>query len=144
MLLLQDAEESLEDEYDTVPEASRIENSPSSDTHSKPYESNDKVPLLPTLAFTPAFTASPDPGTHSDRDRDRSSTVTVGRSPTPDFQSSSQTLRKRKRRSSLDSNAAQNRELINSNLRDTHILPKGLTRNRKPSRKSSSFFINKY
>ena len=59
--------------------------------------------------------------------------------------------RKRKRRDSIntenitDSNVAQNREVIDSSLRHSHILPQGSTRTRKPSqKKSSSFFINKY
>jgi hypothetical protein len=99
---LQDAENSSEDEYDTVPEPSRIENGLSLDTHTKPHESYDEVPLPPT----PAITASPDPGIHSDCDQ--SSQVTIGRSPTPDFQSSSQALRKYKRGNPIGSNTTQN------------------------------------
>jgi len=59
--------------------------------------------------------------------------------------------RKRKRRDSInadnttDLNVAQNREVIDSNLRQSHVLPQGSTRTRKPSqKKNSSFFISKY
>jgi hypothetical protein len=49
---LQDAENSSEDEYDTVPEPSRIENGLSLDTHTKPHESYDEVPLPPMPAIS--------------------------------------------------------------------------------------------
>jgi hypothetical protein len=137
MPALQDPEDSSEDEYSIIPELDQAESSSPLDDHSKPHESYDEVPLLPT----PASTISPDPDPQLPT---QASSATIGRSPTPDFQPSAQTSRKRKRQSSLDSNAAQNRELIDSNLRDTHILPEGSTRSRKPSRKSSSFFVNKY
>jgi hypothetical protein len=137
MPALQDPENSSEDEYSIIPELDQAESSSPLDNHSKPHESYDEVPLLPT----PASTISPDPDPQLPT---QASSATIGRSPTPDFQPSAQTSRKRKRQSSLDSNAAQNRELVDSNLRDTHILPEGSTRSQKPSRKSSSFFVNKY
>jgi hypothetical protein len=112
MPALQDAEDSSEDEYDTVSEPSRIENGLLSDTHTKPHESYDEVPLLPR----PASTLSPDSDPQLPT---QASSATIGRSPTPDFQPSAQTSRKRKQQSSLDSNAAQNRELIDSNLHNT-------------------------
>jgi hypothetical protein len=64
ILLLQDAEDSLDDEYNTVTEPSRIENGPSLGTPTKPYRSYNKLPLL----LMPAITASPDPDTRLDRD----------------------------------------------------------------------------
>ncbi|CAE7204972.1 hypothetical protein PTNB73_07013 [Pyrenophora teres f. teres] len=137
MPALQDSENSSEDEYSIIPELDQAESSSPLDDHSKPHDQFNSDPLLPT----PAITISPDPDPQLPT---QASSATLGRSPTPEFQPSAQTSRKRKRRSSHDSNAAQNRELIDSNLRDTHILPEGSTRSRKPSRKSSSFFVNKY
>ena len=52
--------------------------------------------------------------------------------------------RKRRRDTSVDSNLAQNRELIDGNLRSSHILSEGSKRPRKPTRKSSSFFVSAY
>ena len=52
--------------------------------------------------------------------------------------------RKRRRDTPADTNKAQNRELIDGNLRSSHILSEGSTRPRKPTRKSSSFFISAY
>jgi hypothetical protein len=121
MPALQDPEDSLEDEYSTIPELDQAaSNSPLGD-HSKPHDQFNSDPLLPT----PAATISPDPEPHSPT---QASSATAERSPTPEFQPSAQTSRKRKRRSSLNSNAAQNRKLIDGTLRDLHILPKGLTR----------------
>jgi hypothetical protein len=138
MPALQDPEDSSEDEYSSIPELDQAESSSPLDDHSKPHDQFDSDPLLPT----PAATISPDPDSQLPT---QASSATAERSPTPEFQPSAQTSRKkRKRRSSLDSNAAQNRELIDGNLRDTHILPKGSTRSQKPSCKSNSFFVNKY
>lgn len=56
------------------------------------------------------------------------SSATLGHSPTPDIQPSAQASRYRKRRDLIDlsnSNSAQNRELIDSSLRQSHILPEG-------------------
>jgi hypothetical protein len=137
MPALQDPKDSLEDEYNTILELNQLVSSSPLGDYSKPRDQINSDLLLPT----PSSTNSPDLDPQLPT---QASSATLGRSPTLEFQPSAQTLRKRKRRSSLNSNAAQNCELINSNLRDTHILPKGLTRSRKPSRKSSSFFINKY
>ena len=63
------------------------------------------------------------------------------REPSPNLASSS---RKRKRHIPVDSNLAQNRELIDSDLRPSHILSEGSKRSRKPTRKSSSFFVSTY
>ena len=52
--------------------------------------------------------------------------------------------RKRRRDTPADTNKAQNRELIDGNLRSSHILSEGSTRPKKPTRKSSSFFISAY
>jgi hypothetical protein len=101
MPALQDPEDSSEDEYSIIPELDQAESSSPLDDHSKPHESYDEVPLLPT----PASTISPDPDPQLPT---QASSATIGRSPTPDFQPSAQTSRKRKRQSSLDSNAAQN------------------------------------
>jgi hypothetical protein len=134
---IQEPEDSSEDESSTTPEIDQVASILPMDSHSKSHDSINSNPSLPT----PAITISPDPDPQLPT---QASSATLGRSPTPEFQPSAQTSRKRKRRSSIDSNAAQNRELIDSNLRDTHILPEGSTRSRKPSRKSSSFFVNKY
>lgn len=134
------SEASSEDESNSIPESSRVVHGPPTDSYTKPQDSYGQLPFLPT----PATTTSPHPD-HSDQ----ASSATLGRSPTPDTQpqSSAQGSRKRKRRNSnntSDSNSAQNRELIDSNLRQSHILPEGSARLRKPSRKSNSFFVNKY
>jgi hypothetical protein len=86
---LQDLEDLSEDEYET-------ELSLPLDPYTKPLESYDEQPLLPTLAST----ISPDLGPCSP---DQALSATLGRSPTPEFQHSTQALRKRKRR---DLNAA--------------------------------------
>jgi hypothetical protein len=137
---IQDLEDSSEEEYSTAPELDQMVFSSPLDNHSKPHDPFNSDPLLPTPVTTP----SP----NSDADSlNQASSATLSRSPTPDLQTSTQTSRKRKRDNAVDtndSNAARNRELIDSNLRETHILPEGSTRARKPSRKSSSFFVNKY
>jgi hypothetical protein len=142
MPALQDPKDSSEDEYSTIPGIDQAASSSPLDDHSKPHDQFNSDPLLPT----PAATISPDPDPDPDPQfPTQASSATIERSPTPEFQPSAQTSRKkRKRRSSHDLNAAQNRKLIDGNLRDTHILPKGLTRSQKPSCKSSSFFVNKY
>jgi hypothetical protein len=108
----------------------------------KPQDYYSQLPFLPT----PATTTSPHLDIRSNQS-DQASSATLDRSPTPDIQTSALASRKRKRRDPTglnDSNSAQNRELIDGSLRQSHILPEGFTRSRKPSRKSSSFFVNKY
>jgi len=138
---LQDLEDSSEEEYEQEGETSIAPSNQATqpaESNSKPHEPHGTTsgPLptpSPTASPTALPTATPD---------DRS--TTLGRSPTPDFQPSTQASRKRKRRDDEDTNAAQNRELIDSNLRQSHILPEGSKRARKPSYKSSSFFVRKY
>jgi hypothetical protein len=130
MPALQDPEDSSENEYSIIPELDQAESSSPLDDHSKPYNQFNSDPLLPT----PASTISPD---WDPQLPTQASSATIGRSPTPDFQPSAQISRKRKRCSLLDSNAAPNRKLIDSNLRNTHILSEGSTQNQKPSRKAA-------
>jgi hypothetical protein len=116
---IQDLEDSSEDEFSTIPEMDQVVSSPPMDSHSKSHDSFNSNPSLPT----PAASTSPVLVALSP---DKATSATLGRSPTPDFESSTQTSRKRKRRDSIqrdsiDSNAAQNRELIDGNLRqNTH------------------------
>lgn len=136
------SEASSEDESDSVLESSQSVHDPSTDSHRKPQDYHNQLLFLPT----PATTASPQQNTLSPHS-DQASSATHSCSPTPNIQPSAQTSRKRKRRDAIDlndSNSAQNRELIDGSLRRSHILPQGLARIRKPSRKSSSFFVNKY
>jgi hypothetical protein len=105
---LQDLEDSSEDEYDTIQEPSQAIHL--QDSNTKPTEPYSGTPLLPT----PAITISPNPDT------------------TPDFETPSQESRKRKRRDTTDSNAAQNRELIDSNLRRTILVNKPAGRPKAP------------
>jgi hypothetical protein len=121
---LQDLEDSSEDEYDTIQEPSQAIHL--QDSNTKPTEPYSGTPLLPT----PAITISPNPDTRSERDQ--ASSTTLSRSPTPDFETPSQESRKRKRRDTTDSNAAQNRELIDSNLRRTILVNKPAGRPKAP------------
>ena len=138
---LQDPEDSSEEEHEQEGETSTTLGNQATrpaGNNTKPHKPHSTAcQTLPTPSPTASPTALPT-ATPDNR------STTLGRSPTPDFQPSTQASRKRKRRDSIDSNAAQNRELIDSNLRQSHILPEGLTRARKSSRKSSSFFVNKY
>jgi hypothetical protein len=131
---LQDLEDSSEDEYDTIQEPSQAIHL--QDSNTKPTELYSGTPLLPT----PAITISPDPNTHSERDQ--ASSTTLSRSPTPDFETPSQESRKRKRRDTTDSNAAQNRELIDSNLRRTILVNKPAGRPKAP--RSAGWLVDKY
>lgn len=83
-----------------------------------------------------------------EEDEDAITAASHSSTPTPETQPSTRTARKRKRRDlieqSVDTNAAANRELIDSNLRHSRILLEGAVRSRKPTRKSSSFFVSKY
>ncbi|ENH98666.1 hypothetical protein COCC4DRAFT_67168 [Bipolaris maydis ATCC 48331] len=123
---LQNLEESSKEEDEDIPTSS-------TQSTKKPYKDYDAGHRsLPTLAVT----ATPDPDNYIEYYH--SST------PTLETQLSTRILRKRKRRDLIeqlvDTNAAANRELINSNLRRSHILLEGVVRSRKPTRKSSSFF----
>ena len=100
--------------------------------------------MFPTLAPTsPSYTGiqrsqsiqAPTQTSHSNLQ------IQQQREPSPNPASSS---RKRKRHIPVDSNLAQNRELIDSDLRPSHILSEGSKRSRKPTRKSSSFFVSTY
>lgn len=100
--------------------------------------------MFPTLALTsPSYTGiqrsqsiqAPTQTSHSNLQ------IQQQREPSPNLASSS---RKRKRHIPVDSNLAQNRELIDSDLRPSHILSEGSKRSRKPTRKSSSFFVSTY
>lgn len=117
MPALQDLEDSLEDEYDTVVEPSQTVYSTLLDNYTKPYNSSNRAPLLTPAIIVSSNLASPNLDTRS--------SITLSRSPILDFQPSTRVLRKQKRRDLVDLNAAQNRELINSNLRELYILLEG-------------------
>ena len=141
---LQDPEESSEEEDEgATTAASQDMDIPTSSTQSteKPHEDHDvEHRSLPT----PPVTATPDPDNHIEYHQVSSATASHSSTPTKE----TQLLRKRKRRDSIertvDTNAAAKRELIDGNLRQSHILPEGSLRSRKPTRKSSGFFISKY
>ncbi|EOA88010.1 uncharacterized protein SETTUDRAFT_27947 [Exserohilum turcica Et28A] len=139
---LQNPEESSEEEDEgATTEASQDMDIPTSSTQSteKPHEDHNAGSLP-----TPAVTATPDPDNHMGYHQVSPATASHSSTPTPETQPSTRTSRKRKRRDSIeqsvDTNAAANRELIDSNLRHSHILLEGAARSRKPTRKSSSFF----
>lgn len=146
---LQNPEESSEEEEEPTQSstASASTNQAIQTTQSleKPCEHQQDTGYQPLP--TPAITDTPDPDLHT---HVSTTSATISRSPTPpvlEAQPTTQSSRKRKRRdliADFDTNAAQNRGLIDSNLRQSHILPEGSARARKPSRKSSSFFVNKY
>ena len=143
---LQNLEESSEEEDEgATTEASQDMDIPTSSTQStkKPHEDHNAGSLP-----TPAVTATPDPDNHMGYHQVSLATASHSSTPTPETQPSTRISRKRKRRDLIeqlvDTNAAANRELIDSNLRHSHILPKGAARSRKPTRKSSSFFVRKY
>ena len=141
---LQDPEESSEEEDEgATTAASQDMDIPTSSTQSteKPHEDHDAGHRsLPT----PAVTATPDPDNHIEYHQVSSATASHSSTPTEE----TQPLRKRKRRDSIertiDTNAAANRELIDGNLRQSHILLEELLRSRKPTRKNSGFFVSKY
>ncbi|KAJ6282181.1 hypothetical protein J3E71DRAFT_341382 [Bipolaris maydis] len=144
---LYNPEESSEEEDEGATAASQDMDIPTSSTQSteKPHEDHDAGhQSLPT----PAVTATPDPDNHLEYHQVSPATASHSSTPTLETQLSTRTSRKRKRRDSIeelvDTNAAANRELIDSNLRYSHILPEGAARSRKPTRKSSSFFVRKY
>ena len=127
--------------------ASQNTDIPTSSTQStkKPHKDyNTEHQSLPTLAIT----ATLDPNNHLEHHQVSLTIASHSSTPTLETQLSTRKLRKRKQRDlierSVDTNATANRELINGNLRYLHILLEGAVRSRKPTRKSSSFFVCKY
>jgi hypothetical protein len=130
---LSDSEDTSEDESEESEQLAARDTSTERLVPQSIQATMDK-PSQPSVFPTPAPTSPSHTGTQRSQTQQQRGQLTDHATVT----------KKRRRDKSVDSNVAQSRELIDSNLRSSHILSEGSKRTRKPTKKSSSFFVNAY